>query len=443
FLNRNIVVFVCLIYLLHFRLFWICVLIISGWNMINLFILIRHRYITDSVSIGVSTSYSRWTNTFPSVGICLSKNRITESFTNIVKQRFLDETPSYAHIRTLYDYVFINPNNLYLKSDFCLQYNSTCGVNILDMRRELFAHSCTEIMEKVYFAENLIPDCEQIFKFHELEMGYCFLANSLYDYPNIEKMPLRYTSLDKYRNLRLVLKSGLHYRYDLYINSPEDLPYFNAVFYTVTNEPSIHSFNVEEIHNNDGVMKEPIYQRMCKFPSESNDDGIFYRLILITKLNQYFKQLIYSFSNCLSKVRSEMEMELCNCTLFSHKYQSEWNLLFLQILRIKLISRQSQQLWVRDRVGYHMECLPSCMEQQISFVGSRENFNTMDESGNVVEIEIASPPTVRYYRAVTQTKLELIVAIGSVIGLFFGASIINLLEIISIILKEMRHMVKN
>ncbi|KAH8401846.1 hypothetical protein KR009_008243, partial [Drosophila setifemur] len=404
-------------------LFWVLVLLISGWNMFNIFIVMKNRYETDSTSIGVSTAYSRWTNTFPSIGICLAKNRITSEFSDAVKRRFPGESPSFSYTRTLYDYLFINPNNLYLKADFCKNLNSTCGVDILDMRRELFANSCTKFIEKVFFAEKLFPDCEQIFKFHELEMGYCFLANNLIDYGSIEEMPLRYSSLDKYRNLRLVLKSNLVYRYDLFINSPEDLPYFNAVSYTITADPSVHSFNVEEIYNSNDVINEPISQRMCKFPSESNVEGIS-----------------YSFSICMSIIRSEIEMRLCNCTLFDQKYQSKC--VASSYIFIFFIISGNLAARVKNYVGYNMACLPSCMEQQISFVGSREIERKDYDNTNVVEIEIASPPTARYYRTVTQTKLDLIVGIGSVIGLFFGASLLNLLEIISMIISYLKRFFK-
>nr|XP_041632791.1 uncharacterized protein LOC108071986 [Drosophila kikkawai] len=403
------------------RIYWIFVLFISGWSTVSIFILMKNRFETDSTSIGVTTAYSRWTNTFPSIGICLSKNRITDDFTNAVKKRFPGEKPSYTYIRTLYDYLFINPNNLYLKGEYCKNYNSTCGVDILAMRRELFAMVCTEFFEEIYFSEKLLPDCEQIFKFHELEVGYCFLANNLLDYKNINEMPLRYSSLDKYRNLRLILRSGLVYRYDLYINSPEDLPYFNAVSYTITGEPTVHSFNAEEIYNNEDVIYEPVSQRMCKFPSETTTPG-----------------MSYSFSICMSNTRSKIEMEICNCTLFSHFDRSSKN--YCGVDQIACLDAGNLAGKVKDYVGFNMACLPSCMEQQITFVGSREKTYNISESSNFVEIEIASPPTARYYRTVTQTKLDLIVAIGSVIGLFFGASILNLLEIISFIFKQFKKM---
>ncbi|XP_052838188.1 uncharacterized protein LOC128253644 isoform X6 [Drosophila gunungcola] len=363
------------------RLYWICVVLVSGWSMITIFILLKNRYETDSTSIGVSTAYIRWTNTFPSIGICLSKSRIINDFTAAVKKRFPGEKPAYTY---------------------------------------LFPMTCKDLFDEIYFAEKLMPDCELIFKFHELEMGYCFLANNLMDYESIEKMPLLYSSLDEYRNLRLVLKSGLVYRYDLYVNSPEDLPYFNAVTYAITDDPMIHSFNVEEIHNDENVIYEPVSQRLCKFPTESSIKG-----------------LPYSFSICMSIIRSEIEMKICNCTLFSHKDSSSKN--YCGVKEISCLESGKLAEKVKDYVGSNMACLPSCVEQQISAVGSREKRYGSESDkteGHVVEIEIASPPTARYYRTVTQTKLDLIVGIGSVIGLFFGASLLNLLEIMSYFFKK-------
>ncbi|XP_041563268.1 acid-sensing ion channel 4-B isoform X6 [Drosophila elegans] len=284
-------------------LYWIFVVLVSGWSMITIFILLKNRYETDSTSIGVSTAYIRWTNTFPSIGICLSKSRIIKDFTAAVKKRFPGENPNYTY---------------------------------------------------------------------------------------------------------------------LYVNSPEDLPYFNAVTYAITDDPMIHSFNVEEIHNHENVIYEPVSQRLCKFPTESSIKG-----------------LPYSFSICMSIIRSEIEMKICNCTLFSHKDPSSKN--YCGVKEISCLESGKLAEKVKDYVGSHMACLPSCVEQQISAVGSREKRYGSESDkteGHVVEIEIASPPTARYYRTVTQTKLDLIVGIGSVIGLFFGASLLNLLEIMSYFFKK-------
>lgn len=51
---------------------------------------------------------------------------------------------------------------------------------------------------------------------------------------------------------------------------------------------------------------------------------------------------------------------------------------------------------------------------------------------STVVIEIQNSPSIRYVRNVSFTRLNFIVTIGGVIGLFFGASILSLIEIIYI-----------
>ncbi|XP_043646212.1 uncharacterized protein LOC122615280 isoform X1 [Drosophila teissieri] len=236
-------------------------------------------------------------------------------------------------------------------------------------------------------------------------MGYCFLANNLLDYKSIEEMPLRYSSLEKHRNLRLILRPTTMYGYELYVNSPEDLPFFNALSYSISHEPQVHAFNVEEIDNHEGVIDEPVSQRKCKFPSESSVEGF-----------------PYSFSTCMSIIRNDS--------------------IFCGMLDLNCLENAKLASRVKDYVGQNMACLPSCVEQQISLVGSQLDKNSSYKNQEqVVDIQIASPPTARYHRTVTQTKLDLIVGIGSVVGLFFGASLLNLLEIISYFIKTVKTMV--
>lgn len=49
---------------------------------------------------------------------------------------------------------------------------------------------------------------------------------------------------------------------------------------------------------------------------------------------------------------------------------------------------------------------------------------------SIVVIEIANKPTFRLLRDVSFSRLDFVVAIGSIIGLFFGASLLSLVEII-------------
>lgn len=59
------------------------------------------------------------------------------------------------------------------------------------------------------------------------------------------------------------------------------------------------------------------------------------------------------------------------------------------------------------------------------------NNELLVEQSSVV-IEIQNEPTIRLVRNVSFTRLDFIVSIGGIIGLFFGASILGLVEIIYI-----------
>lgn len=54
------------------------------------------------------------------------------------------------------------------------------------------------------------------------------------------------------------------------------------------------------------------------------------------------------------------------------------------------------------------------------------------QRNSTIEIVIQNKPTLRLIRNVTFTRLDFIVSIGGIIGLFFGASVLGLTEIIYI-----------
>lgn len=53
-----------------------------------------------------------------------------------------------------------------------------------------------------------------------------------------------------------------------------------------------------------------------------------------------------------------------------------------------------------------------------------------DETGELstISVDVPNVPTLRYIRNVAKTQLDLVVSIGGVAGLFFGASILSLVE---------------
>lgn len=49
-----------------------------------------------------------------------------------------------------------------------------------------------------------------------------------------------------------------------------------------------------------------------------------------------------------------------------------------------------------------------------------------------INIDIINMPSMRYQRNVAKSQLDLVVAVGGVIGLFFGASLLSMVEFVYI-----------
>ncbi|XP_016952928.3 uncharacterized protein LOC108026490 [Drosophila biarmipes] len=232
------------------------------------------------------------------------------------------------------------------------------------MRRELLPRKCTDIFEKIDFGEQVLPDCEEIFKFHELELGNCFLANNYMDYDSTEKMPLQYSSLDKYLSLQLVFNRPGLYNYELYVLSNEDVPNFGSSGTEIYGHFK-RMYEVEENSERKSI-SEPVSQRKCRFPSEHTIEGI-----------------PYSHSSCVGNRFSELGMDKCNCSVFSYQDQSSRNFCGMQGL---ICLYEEFKVEVGENIATDRTCLPSCVHQRVKRIGSKE----MDQEGYVVEIVLKS-----------------------------------------------------
>ncbi|XP_075166693.1 pickpocket 29 [Haematobia irritans] len=404
---------------IYHRIFWGIIIAISTWNILAIFLLTINRYFSDSISIGIDTTFLRWNNTFPAVSFCLTKNRSGARVAEYIEEANLPhQVSTQLYGKTLHDYMFVTPNNFLFKEDNCVGLNSTCGVDILHLRRALLPTSCHLFMEKVFYLGKEIKNCSDVFKFHEIEMGFCYLANNIIDYKSLDALPLKYDISYKQRSLKIILRGGFLWKYDMYIHSPDDLPYFNSITYDTYTDPTTYRMQVEEYYNNPDVKEESIQQRSCKFPHEKDSGSPWH----------------YSFSTCMSYLRIQFELEQCNCTLYTSPeiYKSK----YCDTRGLRCIAEAKISDQVREYVVTSNACYPSCVEQQISKVGESQKTGLETNGTFVLEVRVANLPSVRYNRVVTQTYLDLVVSVGGIIGLFAGASALNLFEIVYVLLRR-------
>lgn len=100
-----------------------------------IFYLMIKRLGTDSTSIGITTSYIHWINTFPSVSICLVKGKVTDNFTITIRQRISSNNTTIQFIKYIHEQMFITSAGSASKPPPC--YTSTCNINIMELKKEV------------------------------------------------------------------------------------------------------------------------------------------------------------------------------------------------------------------------------------------------------------------------------------------------------------------
>lgn len=88
-------------------------------------------------------------------------------------------------------------------------------------------------------------------------------------------------------------------------------------------------------------------------------------------------------------------------------------------------------------------CLPTCVEMRIYEVG--KDIRSYEEDKDIrVGVQLIQLPYIRYRRRLSSNIMDLVVCVGGIAGLFFGASIINIAELVYIwIIRIYDHRVQN
>lgn len=74
-------------------------------------------------------------------------------------------------------------------------------------------------------------------------------------------------------------------------------------------------------------------------------------------------------------------------------------------------------------------CWAACDEYEYKIIyNSNEEFGS--EDGTEITVSLLALPTHRYLRRAVKTNLDVVISIGGIIGLFFGSSILSLIEIV-------------
>ncbi|XP_017780794.1 PREDICTED: sodium channel protein Nach-like [Nicrophorus vespilloides] len=367
-------------------------------------------YDVNPVSLTVDTLYLDWENDFPTIVFCERAHEIDEDRMNryvfgrdsvIVREIvFLEGEMSTA----------VKCNDPSFDQSLCIMSNFSYYSNLL-------RKSCSEIFSYCSWNDKEFECCERFLPMYTF-YGKCFAINSIASEPPTEKM-LSFKFKDSPK-LTVEIKTTLLSTSTLTaedVISPRETLY-GSIFegFNKMIDPDMEfdvNIRFQNTINDDRVKTIPPDVRGCMFPEES----------------QLMYSKVFSYPACVIDHIGTYQMKTCGCTQYlmpvaareKHMCNNMSSLVCLAQSITQLVSEAS-----RDK------CPASCVESEIRVLSTlKRNVTVYNGKDSVSKINFYThPPTLRYYRKVRRDDIELIVNIGGIGTLFFGASVLSLVEII-------------
>ncbi|KAG6444978.1 hypothetical protein O3G_MSEX003683 [Manduca sexta] len=335
-------------------------------------------YIEDAVNYSVETNYLEWDTPFPAITLC------EHADTDRVKEYIMTNNISSSLTVFLKDVVFWNAK--FCKSCHTCKINQTCVNNFT--------------------------------QFHPIptEYGLCFAFNS------------RLT--DTTENIQVNRKIGLPslvftavQPLSIKIHSPDEIVSV-AMEKTLTHcgvLPLVSDFEAilkaEETINDPSVQSIPARSRDCLFSHERPNFAD----------NWPFSK--YSYSACALYRRAQTQIDVCNCT--HHFMPTIGDYPSCNISGLACLHKNRELLAV-EGTACPMEC------DSIIYTASHVSCSRhtgklpghLSQRGTRGLVKLGQLPSLRVRRHAIRDMLGLVVDFGGVVGVFFGASLLSIMEII-------------
>ncbi|KAB0804682.1 hypothetical protein PPYR_01652 [Photinus pyralis] len=385
------------------RFLWMVIFVSSVVGMFTIFIAQYNSFKHNSISFVTETTYLEWNTTFPAVTLC------EVGSTEIFWTPEPDE--DYSPVQQFISDILFFTGSCYSCSASC----ETCSrLNFHEVVKR-FRKDCRSIMQVCEW--NGVPfECCDKFLPINTEYGICFSINSLHS----TKTPKSEINMESNRatgpgELYLEVIEDIR----IYFHAPEDVPFINAnsdqrkdislgEVYNV-------SITITEIANDPGVQRIAIDKRGCRFPWEIPKD---------MRVHKY-----YSYSSCVVQCHANAHYNLCNCThhlmpvLSDQKY---CDMEGLECLTENFDTLNRLHAKGSSKPGLVCDCIPSCVEPEYKIVS--EQRSRLKGGNSKISLKLHSLPTFRFKRNVLRSTMDLVVSGGGSVGLFIGASLLNIIE---------------
>uniref|UniRef100_A0A182FMG4 Uncharacterized protein n=1 Tax=Anopheles albimanus TaxID=7167 RepID=A0A182FMG4_ANOAL len=304
----------------------------------------------------------------------------------------------------------------------CLSGAINCSVlgSLGDLVRRYRA-SCEELLTDCHWQHQPI-DCCQLFRPLDTEFGRCYgvnVRNSMIGGGGTtEQQGPPPSMLPPLISNRQTGPGRLEFRVledvQLYLHDEYGVPHAyidrtlrETILWGMRKEVVVR---VIEIENRDAVAELSVERRNCRFPWELAPDRA-------AQLYSY-----YSFSACAVECFARTQRYYCNCTHHLMPRDATGMAGECSLDGLACLTKHSVEI-AQERK--RCPCLASCVEPEFFVIHKSEEYFPEDEQEARVTVRLLSLPYERFVRNIAKTEMDLFIALGGFMGLFFGASLLT------------------
>lgn len=368
-----------------------------------------NHYHKNPIRFTTRSDYLHWNTTYPSITLCEKSIDNMGTNSNSAENGTIKNPARYVD-----EIAFFEGTCFSCLSD-CATEDAVCSSNF----EKIVSDHRTTCENFFSFCKwNTMPElCCKIFRPVQTEFGTCYTFNNNHV---TEKAQFRSTMTTLNPD---VLEINAFQDYEAFLHSSDDIPFWNMEYdrrITVPVGSEAHMiFSIVEIVNEPEVSMTSPEVRRCRFSDEVPPEFLSYKF--------------YSYSVCITECRFAAQLALCNCT--HHLSPPEYKDRICDIEGLKCLTRnhdtlRSMMIPDGNVSGIECDCLPSCTEPDYNIVSNKLDEPVGQVISSIAWFTLGARPHQRITRQVTRTPLDLVVAMGNCIGLFFGGSILSIIEIV-------------
>ncbi|XP_017052305.1 pickpocket protein 19 [Drosophila ficusphila] len=412
------------------RVFWLACVIISSLGCYLLIADYQRSFPTRAVSIVHESlpPFTKWT--FPTVAVCeyVYKNKMSTRMEEYIQSLGPDHESDYSYIvesaiaGILYPHsynegAYKSKCSIPKKCPTCAE----CPKKNYRLLATMYGGNCTEFFVECKLSGKPF-DCCRYFLSMFTPYGRCFMLNSLQNNEPGSRhwLPNKLDPADQKAHMQLVTVSPIY----VALMNAEDVPHTGLLptgtLASKQGVTKVFYFNQMRMKNDPDVREVEPKVRSCLFPDENKPSSLY---------------RVYSFNSCIIDCARERQFRLCNCTSFLMNPEADprfpdCDLEGFYCLEGHSAMRPDQTLLVKNNKEGGCNCLPSCNDGDISAV--YDDVYSFDRNGQFfnVSVSMPAPPTDQFRRQALRTRLDVVVSMGGMLGLFLGASILSGIEFV-------------